>query len=34
MLADPLGGRMDYHAIVSMTDDLIAATKPWLPQFE
>jgi alpha-galactosidase len=33
MLADPLGGRMDYHAIVSMTDELIAGTKPWLPQF-
>jgi alpha-galactosidase len=33
MLADPLGGRMDYHSIVSMTDELIAATKPWLPQF-
>jgi alpha-galactosidase len=33
MLADPLGGRMDYHAIVAMTDELIATTKPWLPQF-
>jgi alpha-galactosidase len=33
MLADPLGGRMDYHAIVSMTDELIASTKRWLPQF-
>jgi alpha-galactosidase len=33
MFADPLGGRMDYHAIIAMTDELIAATKPWLPQF-
>jgi alpha-galactosidase len=33
MLADPLAGRIDYDALGRMTDDLLAATKPWLPQF-
>jgi alpha-galactosidase len=33
MLADPLASRIDYDQLVSMTDELIAATKEWLPQF-
>jgi alpha-galactosidase len=33
MLADPLASRIDYDQMMSMTDELIAATKEWLPQF-
>ena len=33
MLADPVAGRIDYDDLVVMTDELLAATKPWLPQF-
>jgi alpha-galactosidase/6-phospho-beta-glucosidase family protein len=33
MLADPLAGRIDYDALGRMTDEMLAATKPWLPQF-
>ena len=33
MLADPVAGRIDYDDLVRMTDELLAATKPWLPQF-
>ena len=33
MLADPLAGRIDYDSLGEMTDELLAATKPWLPQF-
>lgn len=33
MLADPLASRIDYDDLGRMTDELIAATKPWLPQF-
>jgi alpha-galactosidase len=33
MLADPLAGRIDYDALGAMTDELLAATKQWLPQF-
>jgi alpha-galactosidase len=33
MLADPLAGRLDYDALGRMTDEMLAATKPWLPQF-
>jgi alpha-galactosidase/6-phospho-beta-glucosidase family protein len=33
MLADPLAGRIDYDRLVAMTDEMLAATKPWLPQF-
>ncbi len=33
MLADPLAGRTDYETVARMTDELIDATKPWLPQF-
>jgi alpha-galactosidase len=33
MLLDPLAGRTDFDHLVQMTDELIDATKPWLPQF-
>jgi alpha-galactosidase len=33
MLLDPLAGRIDFDHLVQMTDELLAATKPWLPQF-
>jgi len=33
MLADPLAGRVDFDRLVAMTDELLAATSPWLPQF-
>jgi len=33
MALDPLCGRIDLHAIEAMTDELIAATAAWLPQF-
>jgi alpha-galactosidase len=33
MLADPVAGALPYEHVVSMTDELLAATQPWLPQF-
>ena len=33
MLADPLTGRGDYDALGKMTDEMLAATSRWLPQF-
>jgi alpha-galactosidase len=33
MLADPLTGRIDYDALDRMTDEMLTATKRWLPQF-
>ena len=33
MLLDPLAGRIDYDRIGEMTDEMLAATKAWLPQF-
>ena len=33
MLADPMAGSLPYEHVVSMTDELLAATKAWLPQF-
>jgi len=33
LLADPLTGRTDYDRVGQMTDELLAATRPWLPQF-
>lgn len=33
MLADPLAGRADYGTVARMTDELVDATKAWLPQF-
>jgi len=33
MFADPTAGRLPYEHLVAMTDELLAATAPWLPQF-
>jgi alpha-galactosidase len=33
MLVDPLAGRIDYHALQRMADEMITATSKWLPQF-
>ena len=33
MHADPLAGRIDFESLVRMTDELLAATAEWLPQF-
>lgn len=33
MLCDPLAGRLDWDAVVSLTDELLGAGAPWLPQF-
>ncbi len=33
MLADPMGGAVPYEHVVSICDELLAATSPWLPQF-
>jgi alpha-galactosidase len=33
MVADPLAGRMDYEELGRLTDEMIEATRPWLPQF-
>jgi alpha-galactosidase len=33
MLADQMAGRLPYEHVVAMTDDLLTATAPWLPQF-
>lgn len=33
MLADPLAGRIDFDLIERMMNDMLEATKPWLPQF-
>lgn len=33
MLLDPLAGRIDYDQVVSMTSELLEATREWLPQF-
>lgn len=34
MLCDPLASALPYEDVVSMTDEMLAATAPWLPQFE
>jgi len=34
MLADPMAGSLPYEHVVAMTDELLAATRTWLPQFE
>jgi alpha-galactosidase len=34
MLLDPLTSRLGYDAIAAMTDEMLAATSKWLPQFE
>jgi alpha-galactosidase len=33
MLTDQMAGRLPYEHVVAMTDELLAATAPWLPQF-
>ncbi len=33
MLLDPLAGHIDYDHVQAMTEEMIAATKQWLPQF-
>ena len=33
MLLDPLAGRIDFDHVQLMTDEMLAATKQWLPQF-
>jgi alpha-galactosidase len=33
MLSDQMAGRLPYEQVVAMTDKLLAATAPWLPQF-
>ncbi len=33
MLADPVAGSLPYDHVVQMTDELLAATSAWLPQF-
>jgi galacturan 1,4-alpha-galacturonidase len=33
MLLDPLAGRIDYDRVAEMTDEMLTATKAWLPQF-
>jgi len=34
MLLDPLAGRLDYERLGAMTDEMLAATCRWLPQFD
>jgi alpha-galactosidase len=33
MMADPMAGQLAYDDIVTMTDEMLAATAGWLPQF-
>jgi alpha-galactosidase len=33
MLADPVAGTLPWEHVTSMTDELLAASAPWLPQF-
>mgnify|MGYP003345791012 FL=1 len=33
MLADPLASRIDFDELRTLTNDMIDATAPWLPQF-
>ena len=33
MMLDPLAGRIDYDHVEQMTDEMLAATSQWLPQF-
>ena len=33
MLTDQLAGHLPYEQLVAMTDELLTATAPWLPQF-
>ena len=33
MLADPMAGRLPYEEVATMTEEMLTATSPWLPQF-
>jgi alpha-galactosidase len=33
MFADPMAGALPFEHVVAMTEELLAATAPWLPQF-
>ena len=33
MLTDQLAGHLPYEQLVTMTDELLASTAPWLPRF-
>jgi alpha-galactosidase len=33
MLADPVAGTLPWEHVVSLTDELLTAAAPWLPQF-
>ena len=33
MLADPVAGTLPWEHLTAMTDELLAASAPWLPQF-
>jgi alpha-galactosidase len=33
MLADPMAGRLPYEEVATMTEEMLAATADWLPQF-
>jgi hypothetical protein len=33
MLTDQMAGRLPYEHVVAITDELLAATAPWLGQF-
>jgi len=33
MLADPMAGRLPYEEVATMTEEMLDATAPWLPQF-
>ena len=34
MLADPIAAQAPYEQIIQMTDEMLAATAGWLPQFD
>ncbi len=34
MFADPVAGSLPFEHVIAMTDEMLAATAPWLPQFE
>jgi alpha-galactosidase len=34
MLADPIAAQLPYEKIIEMTDEMLAATAPWLPHFD
>src|SRR5262249_43161112 len=33
LATDPFTGRLDHHALIALRDDILASTRPWLPQF-